>query len=161
MAFIDKIKAGYINYLKKGVKMSKAKITYVNGMQFVGEADSGHAIVMDGPSEAGRKDTGLRPMELLLIGIGGCSGMDIVSILKKKKENVTGVEINVNGQKAESYPQKFTGIEIEFIIKGKNISETAVKRAVQLSMEKYCSVKATLEGSAKINYAYKIIEESQ
>ena len=139
--------------------MSKAKITYVNGMQFVGEADSGHAIVMDGPPKAGGKNTGLRPMELLLIGIGGCSGMDIVSILKKKKEKVTGVEINVNGQKAESYPQKFTGIEIEFVIKGKNISEEAVKRAVQLSMEKYCSVKATLEGPAKINYAYKIIEE--
>jgi len=139
--------------------MPKAKITYVNGMQFVGEADSGHAIVMDGTPETGGKDTGLRPMELLLIGIGGCSGMDIVSILKKKKQTITGLEINVNGQKAESYPQKFTGIDIEFIIKGKNISEEAVKRAVQLSMEKYCSVKATLEGSANINYTYKIIEE--
>lgn len=139
--------------------MSKAKITYVNGMQFVGEADSGHAIVMDGPPEAGGKNTGLRPMELLLIGIGGCSGMDVVSILKKKKQDVTGFEINVNGQKAETYPQKFTEIDIEFIIRGKNISEEAVKRAAQLSMGKYCSVKATLEGSAKINYAYKIIEE--
>lgn len=139
--------------------MSKAKITFVNGMQFVGEADSGHAIVMDGPPEAGGKNTGLRPMELLLTGIGGCSGMDIISILKKKKEMVTGLEINVNGQKAESYPQKFTEIGIEFIIKGNNISESAVKRAVELSMGKYCSVKATLEGSAKINYAYKIIEE--
>ena len=139
--------------------MPKAKVTYVNGMQFVGEADSGHAIVLDGPSETGGKNTGLRPMELLLIGIGSCSGMDVVSILKKKKQAITGVEINVNGQKAESYPQKFTGIDIEFIIKGKNVSEDAVKRAIQLSMEKYCSVKATLEGSANINYTYKIIEE--
>jgi len=139
--------------------MSKAKITYVNGMQFVGEADSGHAIIMDAAPEAGGKNTGFRPMELLLVGIGSCSGMDIVSILKKKKQTISGFEINVNGQKAESYPQKFTGIDIEFIIKGKNISEEAVKRAVQLSMEKYCSVKATIEGSANINYAYKIIEE--
>jgi len=139
--------------------MPKAKITYVNGMQFVGEAGSGHAIVMDGTPEAGGKNTGLRPMELLLIGIGGCSGMDVVSILKKKRQDVTGFEINVNGQKAETYPQKFTEIDIEFIIRGKNISEEAVKRAVQLSMEKYCSVKATLEGSAKIDYVYKIIEE--
>ena len=139
--------------------MPKAKITYVNGMQFVGEADSGHAIVMDAAPESGGKNTGFRPMELLLVGIGSCSGMDIVSILKKKKQTISGFEINVNGQKAESYPQKFTGIDIEFIIKGKNISEEAVKRAVQLSMEKYCSVKATLEGSANINYAYKIIEE--
>jgi putative redox protein len=139
--------------------MSKAKVTYVNGMQFVGEADSGHAIVMDGPPEVGGKNTGLRPMELLLIGLGSCSGMDVVSILKKKKQAISGLEINVNGQKAESYPQKFTGINIEFVIKGKNISEEAVKRAVQLSMEKYCSVKATLEGSAKIDHVYKIIEE--
>lgn len=139
--------------------MPKARVTYVKGMQFIGEADSGHAVVMDGPPGAGEKDTGLRPMELLLVGIGGCSGMDVVSILKKKKQTITGFEINVNGQKAESYPQKFTEIDIEFIVKGKNISEEAVKRAVQLSMEKYCSVKATLEGSANINYTYKIIEE--
>ncbi|PKL47526.1 MAG: osmotically inducible protein OsmC [Nitrospira bacterium HGW-Nitrospira-1] len=139
--------------------MSKAKVTYVNGMQFVGEADSGHAIIMDGTPETGGKDTGLRPMELLLIGIGGCSGMDVVAILKKKKQAISGFEINVNGQKAENHPQKFNEIDMEFVIKGKNISEEAVKRAVQLSMEKYCSVKAALEGSAKINYTYKIIEE--
>jgi putative redox protein len=141
------------------MKMSKAKVTYVNGLQFVGEADSGHAIVMDGTPDVGGRNTGLRPTELLLIGIGGCSGMDIVSILKKKKQDVKGVEININGQKAENYPKKFTEIQLEFVIAGKDISEEAVKRAVQLSMEKYCAVKATLEGSAKINYSYKIIEE--
>lgn len=139
--------------------MSKAKVTYINGLQFVGEAESGHAIIMDGTPDVGGRNTGLRPTELLLIGIGGCSGMDIVSILKKKKQDVKGVEINVDGRKADSYPQKFTEIHLEFVITGKNISEEAVKRAVQLSMEKYCSVKATLEGSAKINYSYKIIEE--
>ncbi|RPI37191.1 MAG: OsmC family peroxiredoxin [Nitrospiraceae bacterium] len=139
--------------------MSKAKVTYLNGMQFVGEADSGHAIVMDGAPDVGGRNTGLRPTELLLLGIGGCSGMDIVSILKKKKQDVKGVEINVDGRKADSYPQKFTEIQLEFVITGKNISEEAVKRAVQLSMEKYCSVKATLEGSSKITYSYKIIEE--
>ncbi len=139
--------------------MLKAKVTYVNGMQFVGEADSGHAIVMDGTPEVGGKNTGLRPMELLLVGIGGCSGMDVISILKKKKQDVTGFEINVNGQKAETYPKKFTEIDMEFVIKGKNISEEAVKRAVQISMDKYCSVKASLEGSADIKFVYKIIEE--
>ncbi len=139
--------------------MSKAKITYVNGMQFVGEADSGHAIVMDGTPDVGGRDTGLRPMELLLMGLGGCSGMDVVSILKKKKQIISDFEITVQGQKAEDHPKKFTGIHIEFVIKGKNISEEAVKKAVQLSMDKYCSVKATLEGSAKIDYTYTIIEE--
>jgi putative redox protein len=139
--------------------MSKATITYVNGMQFVGEAESGHAIVMDSTPEVGGKNTGLRPMELLLIGLGGCSGMDIVSILKKKKQKISGLEIIVNGNEAENFPQKFNEINIEFVIKGKNISEEAVKRAVQLSMDKYCSVKATLEGSAKISFLYKLIED--
>lgn len=138
--------------------MTKAKVTFVHGMQFVGEADSGHAIVMDGTLEVGGKDTGLRPMELLLIGIGGCSGMDVISILRKKKQAVSGFEINVQGQKAEDYPKKYTGITLEFVIKGRDISEDAVKKAVQLSMDKYCSVKATLEGSAKIEFAYRIIE---
>ncbi|MCX5716794.1 MAG: OsmC family protein [Nitrospirae bacterium] len=139
--------------------MLEAKVTYVDGLQFLGEAASGHAIVMDGNKEVGGRNTGARPMELLLIGLGGCSGMDVVSILKKKKQGIKGVEIKVKGEKAENYPKKFTNIDIEFIVRGRNVSEDAVKRAVELSMEKYCSVKATLEGSAKVTWSYKIIEE--
>lgn len=139
--------------------MTNAKVTYVQGLQFVGEASSGHAIVMDGDPGVGGHNTGLRPMELLLVGLGGCSGMDIISILKKKKQDITGLEINVKGEKAEKYPKKFTEIDLEFVVRGRNISEDAVKRAVDLSMNKYCSVKATLEGSAKINFFYKIIQE--
>ncbi|MDP3049022.1 MAG: OsmC family protein [Thermodesulfovibrionales bacterium] len=139
--------------------MIEAKVTYVDGLQFVGEAASGHAIVMDGDKEVGGRNTGARPMELLLIGLGGCSGMDIVSILKKKKQEINGVEIKVKGEKAGNYPKKFTNIDIEFIVRGRNVSDDAVKRAVELSMEKYCSVKATLEGSAKVTWSYKIIEE--
>ncbi len=139
--------------------MSEAKVTYVDGLQFVAAATSGHAVVMDGDVEVGGRDTGPRPMEMLLMGIGGCSGMDVISILKKKKQDVKGLEINVKGDKAENYPKKFTDINLEFVVKGKNISEDAVKRAVELSMEKYCSVKATLEGSAKITYNYRIVGE--
>jgi putative redox protein len=139
--------------------MLEAKVTYVDGLQFVGEAASGHAIVMDGDKEVGGRNTGARPMELLLIGLGGCSGMDIVSILKKKKQEIKGVEIKVKGEKAENYPKKFTDIDIEFIVRGRDVSEDAVKKAVELSMEKYCSVKATLEGSAKVTWSWKIIEE--
>ena len=139
--------------------MLNAKVTYTNGLQFVGEASSGHAIVMDGDTKVGGHNTGLRPMELLLVGLGGCAGMDVISIMKKKKQDVTGLDINVEGQKAENYPKKFTDINIEFIIKGRNISEDALKKSIDLSMNKYCSVKATLEGSAKINYSYKIIQE--
>jgi putative redox protein len=138
--------------------MMEAKVKYVDGMQFVGEASSGHAIVMDGDPKFGGANTAVRPTELLLIGLGGCSGMDVISILKKKKQDVRGLEINVKGQKAETYPQKFTDITIEFLVRGFNVSEEAVKRAVDLSMEKYCSVKATLEGSAKITFSYRIIE---
>jgi putative redox protein len=139
--------------------MLSAKVTYVNGLQFVGEGLSRHAIVLDGDSSVGGNNSGLRPMELLLIGIGGCSGMDIISILKKKKQDVTGIEINVNGGQAADYPKKFNDIAIEFVVKGRNISEEAVKRAIDLSMNKYCSVKATLDGSATITFSYRITEE--
>jgi len=136
----------------------EAKIEYIDGLQFVGEASSGHAIVMDGDPDYGGRNTGLRPTELLLVGLGGCSGMDVVSILKKKRQDVKGLHITVRGERAEDHPKKFTNITIEFAVTGHNISEEAVKRAVDLSMEKYCSVKATLEGCARISFSHKIIE---
>ena len=98
-------------------------------------------------------------MELLLMGLGGCSGMDIISILRKKKQQVTGLEAHVSGTMADEYPHKYTEVTIEYIVTGKALSEEAVKRAVQLSMDKYCSVKATLEGSARVTFSYRIIEE--
>lgn len=139
--------------------MLSSKVVYIKGLQFMGETSSGHAIIMDGDPEFGGNNTGPRPMELLLLGIGGCSGMDVVSILKKKKQDIKGIEINVKGIKASEHPKKFTDIYLEFLIRGKDISEEAVKRAIELSMNKYCSVKATLEGSAKVNFTYKIIQE--
>lgn len=139
--------------------MLDATVKYIDGMQFVGEgSNSGNAIIMDADASVGGRNTGVRPTELLLIGLGGCSGMDIVSILKKKKQDIRGLEIKVRGEKAENYPKRFTEMDIEFIVTGHNISEDAVKRAVELSMEKYCSVKATLEGSAKVSFNYRIIE---
>jgi len=136
-----------------------AKVTYVDGLQFVGEASSGHAIVIDGDPEFGGHNTGLRPMELLLVGIGGCLGMDIISILKKKRQDVTGLEINVKGEKAKDYPKKFTDINVECVVKGRNLTEDAVKRAIELSMNKYCSVKFNLEGTAKIGFSYTVVQE--
>ena len=138
--------------------MLKAKVKWAGGLQFIGQSGTGHAIVMDGSPDYGGENTGMRPMELLLVGLGGCSGMDIASILAKKKQDVRSIEINVKGKQADEYPKRFTEIEIEFIVKGKKLSEDAVKRAIQLSMDKYCSVKATLEHSAKIIHSYKIEE---
>jgi len=139
--------------------MAKATVTFTGGMQFVATADSGHAVVMDAGPDAGGSNSASRPMELLLMGLGGCSGMDIISILRKKKQQVTGLEAQVSGTMADDYPHKYTEITIEYIVRGKGVAEEAVKRAVQLSMDKYCSVKATLEGSAKVNFSYRIIEE--
>ena len=139
--------------------MLDCRVVYMEGLQFVGESRSGHAIVMDADPGVGGKNIGPRPVELLLLGIGGCSGMDVISILQKKKQQVTGFEIIVKGQKAEEYPKKLTDVTLEFVVTGKNISEKAVKRSIDLSMNKYCSVKATLEGSAQINFSYKIIQE--
>lgn len=137
-----------------------AKVTYTGALQFVGSANSGHAIVMDGPAEVGGTNTGPRPMELLLIGLGGCTGMDAISLLKKKRQDVTALEITVKGIKDESaQPNRFTEVEIMFTVKGKGVDEAAVKRSIELSMEKYCSVKATLEQNTKIGFSYEIIED--
>ncbi|HTR45364.1 MAG TPA: OsmC family protein, partial [Thermodesulfovibrionales bacterium] len=89
----------------------------------------------------------------------GCSGMDVISVLKKKRQDVRNLEMNIKGERATEHPQKFTEITIEFVVTGRGLSEDAVKRAVELSMEKYCSVKATLEGVAKINFTYRVVEE--
>jgi putative redox protein len=139
--------------------MLNAKVTYTSGLQFVGGASSGHAIVMDGDTGFGGNNTGLRPMELLLVSLGGCTGMDVISIMKKKQQDVTGFEININGQKAENHPKKFTDITIEYIVRGRGISEEALKKSIDLSMNKYCSIKAALEGTAKISFSYRIIQE--
>jgi len=135
----------------------EAKVKWVKGLEFVRESGTNHEIVMDADDKYGGTNKGMRPMEMLLVAIGGCTGMDVASILQKKKQQLNGIEIRVTGTNAETYPQKFTGIELQYIITGKDLQEAAVKKAIEASMEKYCSVKATLEGVAKINYSYTIV----
>jgi putative redox protein len=137
--------------------MTTARVKWVDGFQFVGESGSGHAMVMDAPGDSGGNASGMTPMEMLLVAIGGCSGMDVASVLKKKKLDIRDIEIKISGEMAGDYPKKFTGIQLEFIITGSNLPDEPVKKAVDLSINKYCSVKATLEGSAKIGYTYRII----
>jgi len=139
--------------------MAKAKITLVEGMQFVGSADSGHAVVMDAPPSVGGNNSAPKPMELLLMAFGGCTGMDVISILRKKKQEVSGLEMSVEGEMAKDHPHMYTAIHIEYTAKGKDISEDAVKRAIELSLERYCSVGATLGKAAKITHSYKVIPE--
>ncbi len=137
--------------------MLTAAVKWTDGLQFVGESGTGHAIVMDAGIEVGGKNTGMRPMEMLLAGVAGCSGMDVASILQKKRLQVIGIDAKVKGEMAEEYPKKFTKIMIEYTVTGRDLPEEAVKKAIDLSMTKYCSVKATLEGAAEIQYTYKVV----
>ncbi len=139
--------------------MGRAKIKLIEGMRFTGSADSGHEVVMDANASVGGGNTGSRPMELLLVGFGGCSGMDVISILRKKKQAVSNFELSVTGEKAEGHPHVYTTLHIEYEITGKDVSEEAVKRAIELSLGKYCSVGAMLGSTAEITHSYKIIRE--
>lgn len=138
--------------------MVEAKVTLIKDMQFDGMATSGHRLSMDADDEAGGKNAGFRPMELLLVGFGGCSGMDVISILRKKRQQVTGLEINVKGDRADSYPKIYKEVHIEYVVKGKGVEKEAVGRAISLSLDKYCSVGATLAKAGKITHSFKVIE---
>jgi len=138
--------------------MIEAKVVLNKEMQFSGTASSGHTLTMDADDEAGGRNAGFRPMELLLVGFGGCSGMDVISILRKKRQSVTGLEINVKGEKTDGYPKIYKEVHIEYVVKGKGVEKEAVERAIALSLDKYCSVGATLAKAGTIMHSYKIVE---
>jgi putative redox protein len=139
--------------------MVEAKVTLLKEMQFSGTATSGHTLVMDADDEAGGTNAGFRPMELLLVGFGGCSGMDAISILRKKRQQVSALAINVKGERADSAPKIYKKVHIEYIVTGKGLEPQAVERAIMLSLEKYCSVGATLAKAGTITHSYRIVEE--
>ncbi|MDA8155035.1 MAG: OsmC family protein [Actinomycetota bacterium] len=137
--------------------MPNVKVRFEGGMRFVGECEGGN-VIMDAPTQAGGTG-GPTPMNVLLAALGGCTGMDVISILRKKRAEVTGFEMNIEGQRAAEHPKKYTGINIEFVLKGKGLKKEDVERAIELSMDKYCSVKATIEGGAsKVSHSYRIEE---
>ena len=136
-----------------------AHVTWVEGMQFVGEAGSGHAIVLDGSESGGGRNTGMRPMELLLVGLAGCTAMDVVSMLKKRRQQVSGLEVRVEGERAEEHPRVYTRIKVEFIVRGDELSEKAVRDSIELSERKYCSASAMLGETAEISSSFQIVQE--
>lgn len=136
----------------------KARVKWLEGLAFVGESASGHAVMMDGAPEHGGRNIGIRPMEMLLLGMGGCTAFDVMSMLKKSRQNVIDCEVNIDAERAETEPKVFTRIHAHFIITGKEISEKHVKRAVQLSAEKYCSASIMLGKVAEISHDYEIRE---
>lgn len=136
-----------------------ASLAWTDGLQFVGKASqSGIALVMDGSSEHGGTDSGIRPQEALLMSLAGCTGMDVISILKKKRQQVTRFWVNARGTRAEEYPRRFTRIELEYVVRGWGISPEAVERSIELSQTKYCPVTANI--NAEIVYTYRIEEET-
>ncbi|HEX7357152.1 MAG TPA: OsmC family protein [Ignavibacteriaceae bacterium] len=136
----------------------KAFVKQVQGITFVGKTDSNHWITMDGPDTFGGSNAGIRPKELLMIALGGCSGSDITSILSKKKIKVDEFEMNISAEVAEEHPQVYTKMHIEFVFKGKNIPAKDVERAIELSITKYCSVTAMLQKAMPIEHSYRIVE---
>lgn len=137
----------------------KARVQWLDGRAFVGESGSGHAVVMDGAPESGGRNIGVRPMEMLLLGLGGCTAFDIVMILERMRENVTGLDIALEGERAGEDPKVFTHVRLIYKITGRNLKPASVERAVNLSAEKYCSASAMFGKTATIEHRFEIIEE--
>lgn len=136
----------------------KARVKWVGDAMMVGESGSGHAIVMDGPEEHGGRNLGVRPMEMMLLGMGGCSEFDVIHILKKSRQNVSFCEVELTAERAETEPKVFTRIHAHFRVGGEGLSEKHVERAVKLSAEKYCSASIMLGAMAEITHDFEIID---
>lgn len=130
----------------------------VEGMQFDVESGSGHTVILDAAKHGGGRNAGFVPMEMLLIGLAGCTGMDVISILRKKRQQVTGYEVRVRGERAEDYPMVFTDITVEHIITGHDVSPQAVARAIELSETRYCGAGAMLGKTARLKHSFRIVE---
>lgn len=139
----------------------QARVKWVEEVLFMGQSGSGHTVMMDGPEEVGGRNLAARPMEMLLMGLGGCSTFDVVSILKKSRQSVTGCEVEIRSERADTEPKVFTKIDLHFIVTGENLKESAVQRAVSLSAEKYCSASIMLErAGVAVSHSYSIVGQT-
>ncbi|RDH83257.1 MAG: OsmC family protein [endosymbiont of Escarpia spicata] len=134
----------------------KARVKWVQDATMLGESGSGHAVVMDGPPEHGGRNLGVRPMEMLLLGMGGCTEFDVLSILRKSRQQVTDCVVELEAERSESEPKVFSRIHAHFIVTGKGLNEKHVSRAISLSAEKYCSASIMLGQMAEITHDYEI-----
>jgi len=133
-------------------------VNWVDGLLMVGKSDSGHTITMDGPPESGGENLGVRPMEMLLLGVAGCTMIDIVTTLKKMRQDLSHLETKINAERATDHPKVFTDIHIQFILKGQNLDEKKVDKAITLSADKYCSASIMLGETATITHDFEVIE---
>jgi len=136
----------------------KARIKWIDGVSFEATSGSGHRLILDGAPEHGGQDAGIRPMEAVLIGVGACSGFDVVSILKKARQQVSDCVVELEAERAESPPKVFTRIRMRFVVSGTDLKPAAVQRAVDLSAEKYCSATAMLRPTVDIRHEVEIVE---
>lgn len=137
-------------------------VKWLDGASFVAESGSGHAVVMDGPADHGGRNIGPRPMEMMLMGMGGCASFDVVSILKKSRQQVSHCEARLTAERADAVPAVFTRVAIHFVVSGRELRETLVKRAVELSAEKYCSASIMLSAAGvEISHSYEIVEDHE
>lgn len=137
----------------------EATVKWVDGVMFLGESGSGHAVVMDGAEEHGGHNIGVRPMEMLLMGMGGCASFDVIGMLKKSRQAVSSCVAHLSAERADAVPAVFTKIHIKFVVTGRGLKESQVKRAVSLSAEKYCSASIMMEAAGvDLTHSYEIIE---
>ena len=138
------------------METKKSYLKQIKGLTFAAKGDSNHWIILDGPEHVGGNNAGARPKELLLMSLAGCTGSDVVSILKKKRVNLTDFEINISAQQTEEHPKVFTELTLEYVFHGKDIKAKDVERAIELSTGTYCGVSAMLKKAMKINHIYRI-----
>lgn len=136
----------------------KASVKWGGNAMFLGESGSGHTVVMDGPPDHGGENKGVRPMEMLLLGVGGCSSFDVMSILKKRRQDVLDCVVHLEAERADEIPAVFTRINMHFVVTGRDLSEKAVKQAVELSAEKYCSASIMLQkAGVEITHSHEVV----
>ena len=137
------------------------RVKWIDGVSFVGESETGHAVVLDGAPENGGRNIGMRPMEMLLIGMGSCTAFDVVAILKKARQPIVGCVAEIDAIRADEIPKVFTKIHVHFVVTGDNLNEVQVERAVKLSAEKYCSASIMLSKSVEITHDFEVRSVTQ
>jgi putative redox protein len=141
------------------VRPLSGSVQLVDGLTFRATSGSGHTIMLDSTPESGGRDVGASPMELLLLGLAGCTGMDVISILRKMRQEVSSYEVKVRGERQDDHPRVYTTIEVEHVVRGRNLSLESIRRAIELSSGTYCSAAAMLGKSATIKDYYLIVDE--
>jgi putative redox protein len=156
---VSAIRAKLPRHFLQEIRTMKTTVKWTDGAMFVGESGSGHTVVMDGPEDLGGRNLGPRPMEMLLLGTGGCSVYDVMSMLKKSRQQVVDCRVELEAERADAVPAVFTRINMHFVVTGIGLKESQVKRAVALSAEKYCSA-SIMFGAAgvEMNHSFEIVE---